>query len=123
MDNYLNKRDEKRKRRVLRVRKKVRGTAQRPRLSVAKSNQHLFVQLIDDENHMTLASLGTYTKQMRDAGYAKKTKEAARYIGQKIAAIAKQKQIEAVIFDRGRLKYHGIIAELAHAAREAGLQF
>jgi large subunit ribosomal protein L18 len=123
MDNHLGKRNIKRKRRVLRVRKRLKGTAERPRLSVLKTNKHISVQLIDDENHLTLASIGTNMKHLRTTAHVKKSKEAAKHVGQKIAEIAKEKSIESIVFDRGRLKYHGIIAELANAAREAGLRF
>jgi large subunit ribosomal protein L18 len=121
MENNVVKRNLKRAKRVLRVRKAVRGSAEKPRLSVLKTNKHLSVQLIDDENHATLASAGTNVKAF--AGTAKKSKESAKQVGQQIAAIALGKNIQKVVFDRGRLKYHGIIAELANAAREAGLQF
>lgn len=123
MDNHILKRNVKRKRRVLRVRKRVRGSSEMPRLSVFKTNKHLSVQLIDDENHITIASVGTTTKENRNTQFAKKSKETAKHIGSKIAELAKGKQIQKVVFDRGRLKFHGIIAELANAAREAGLQF
>jgi len=121
MENNLSKRNEKRHKRILRVRKKVKGSAQKPRLSVLKTNRHISVQLIDDENHITLASAGTNSKSQ--ATLAKKSKESAKQIGKQIAEIAKSKNIDKIVFDRGRLKYHGIIAELANAAREAGLQF
>ena len=121
MENNIVKRNIKRKKRLLRVRKTVKGNAEKPRLSVLKTNKHISVQLIDDENHITLASAGTNAKS--NSGDAKKSKETAKQIGQQIAEIAKGKNIQKVVFDRGRLKYHGIIAELANAAREAGLQF
>ncbi len=123
MDNNILKRNVKRARRVLRVRKSLRGTSERPRLSVLKTNKHLSVQLIDDENHKTLLSVGTNNKNQRSTQFAKKSKETAKHIGTQVAELAKSKQIQKVVFDRGRLKYHGILAELANAAREAGLQF
>lgn len=121
MENNIIKRNVKRQKRLMRVRKHVRGNAEKPRLSVLKTNKHISVQLIDDENHITLASAGTNSKTQK--GPTKKSKEAAKHVGQQIAALAKQKNIQKIVFDRGRLKYHGIIAELANAAREAGLQF
>jgi large subunit ribosomal protein L18 len=122
MYNENAKRDVQRKRRVLRVSSKVRGSAEKPRLTVAKSNKHLFAQLIDDEKMVTLASVGTMKKGAKgDRG--RKSKEAARQMGKEIAELAKAKQIEQVVFDRRRFKFHGIIAELANAARESGLQF
>ena len=123
MDNYLNNRNEKRKKRALRVRKHIRGCAERPRLAVHKTNKHLSVQLIDDEQGITIASLGTLSTSLRKSDFTKKSKESAKHLGAKIAELAKEKQVEKVVFDRGRFKYHGIIAELADAAREAGLQF
>ncbi len=123
MDNSLKKREISRKRRAFRVRKKVRGTSLVPRLSVHKSNCHLYAQLIDDENGVTIAGLGTLSKQLQKTEFNRKSKAAAREIGKNLALMAKTKEIQRVIFDRGRFKYHGLIAELAKAAREAGLQF
>lgn len=122
MESQLAKRNQQRIRRALRVRKHVRGTSEKPRLTVQKSNQHLYAQLIDDEKSITLASFSTMNKGYKGKD-AKKSKEAAKMIGAKIAEIAKGKQIKTIVFDRGRLKFHGIIAELANAARESGLQF
>jgi large subunit ribosomal protein L18 len=121
MDNAKKRRDRARRTRVLRVRKKLRGTATRPRLSISKTNAHLYAQLIDDEKGVTLAGIGTLSK-----GHSlgnKKSKEAARSIGQHMAVLAKQLHISAVLFDRGRFQYHGHVAEFAAGAREAGLQF
>jgi large subunit ribosomal protein L18 len=123
MENNILKRNAKRKSRVLRVRKHVRGSAEKPRLCVFRTNKHISVQLIDDESHTTLASAGSLAKEHRKTKLGKKSKETAKHIGQKIAELAKGKKIDRVVFDRGRLKYHGVIAELANAAREAGLQF
>ncbi len=119
MESRLLTRNRQRIKRSLRVRKKVRGSADKPRLSVCKSNVHISAQLIDDETGITLFSAGTMQK---DIG-GKKSKETARLVGAKIADLAKQKQIQRVVFDRGRHKFHGLIQELAAAAREAGLQF
>jgi large subunit ribosomal protein L18 len=110
-------------RRALRVRKRVRGTTEKPRLSVVKSNKHIQVQLIDDEKGITLGHLATFAKQFRETEFSCKNKNSARKLGELIAAIAKDKNIKEVVFDRGRFKYHGILAELANAARAAGLQF
>lgn len=112
-----------RKKRALRVRKNLRGTASKPRMCVMKSNKHLFVQLINDEDSCTLASYGTPSKDLKNSELAKKSKEAAKHIGEKIAEKAKLAGIDTVVFDRGRFKFHGVIAELANAARNAGLQF
>ncbi len=123
MDNSKIRRSKARKNRVFRVRKKIRGTDMRPRLSVSKTNKHIYAQLIDDVNGITLAGVGTLSKENKATEYNEKSKEAARHIGKQIAEIAKQKSIEAVIFDRGRYKFHGVVAELAQGAREAGLRF
>jgi large subunit ribosomal protein L18 len=91
---------------------------------VHKTNRNLSAQLIDDENGITLASFGTMSKELRTSKKSKmKPKDAARSVGQKLAELAKQKNIKAVVFDRGRFKFHGVIAELANAAREGGMQF
>lgn len=122
MESTVFKRNQKRLKRAQRVRLKLRGSAEKPRMSVLKSNQHIAVQLIDDEKGMTLVSLSTTMKEFRDKKI-KKSKESAKMIGLKIAEMAKEKQIDHVVFDRGRYKFHGLIAELANAARAAGLQF
>lgn len=123
MNNEINKRNVRRFRRKLRIRKAVRGTAQRPRLSVLKTNQHISAQIIDDEAGITLASAGTMTKEFRNQKLGRKNKESARQVGVKLAELAKAKNIQCVVFDRGYYKYHGVLAELASGARESGLQF
>lgn len=105
------------------VRKKLRGTADRPRLCVVKTNKHIQVQLIDDANAVTLGSTSTCSKEFKNSEYNKKNKASAKALGSKIAEIAKGKKISEVIFDRGKSKYHGVVAELADAAREGGLKF
>ena len=119
MQNNLKKRNISRKRRTFRVRKKLQGSILKPRMSICRTNKHLFVQLIDDENSKTIAATGTISKESK----TKKSKESAIALGKKIAEIAKKKKINEVIFDRGRYKYHGLIAQLADAARKAGLKF
>ena len=123
MDNSKKRRDNARKSRVLRVRKAIKGSAERPRLSVSKTNCHIYAQLIDDENAVTLGGVGTLSKVNQGTSFNKKSKESAKEIGKQIADIAKKHNILAVVFDRGRCKFHGVIAELANSAREAGLQF
>jgi large subunit ribosomal protein L18 len=123
MESRLKKRNGQRARRLLRVRSHVRGTAQKPRMSVFKSNKHLSVQVIDDESAVTLFSMSTLAEEMKSLQMGKKSKEAAKQLGIKIAELAKKNQIATVVFDRGRYKYHGLLAELANSAREAGLQF
>lgn len=120
MDNAKKNRNRARKTRVLRVRKNLFGSAEKPRLSVSKTNCHIYAQLIDDDAKVTLGGFGTLSKGCSDK---RKSKETAREIGKQIAELAKKRNINSVIFDRGRYKFHGIIAELANGAREAGLQF
>lgn len=119
MEKRLKKRDVSRSRRVLRVRKNLKGTLAKPRLSVCKTNKHMYAQLIDDENGHTLASATSLSKEEKE----RKSKEVAKKIGLKLAQIAKEKNINKIVFDRGRFKYHGLIAHLADAAREGGLEF
>ena len=113
----------KRIKRSLRVRQRIHGTATTPRLSVFKSNSHIQAQLIDDDNHVTLGGIATFAKEFRSTEFCKKNKASAKKLGERIAEIAKEKNIKEVVFDRGPFKYHGILAELANAARAGGLQF
>ena len=123
MENNLKKRSKKRASRVLRVRKRVRGSSQKPRLCVMKSNKHISAQLIDDDKGITLASVSTLSKDMKGKEFKARSKEAAKLLGSMLAQKALEKQVTTVVFDRGRFKFHGIVAELAGAARAAGLQF
>lgn len=123
MESRLVKRNAQRIKRALRIRSQTRGTAQRPRMSVIRSNKHLSVQVIDDEAGVTLFSASTLSKEMASLQLNGKSKEAARAIGAKIAESAKKHNVNTVVFDRGYCKYHGLLAELANSAREAGLQF
>lgn len=123
MENRLSNRNVKRKRRMMRVRKTLRGTALKPRLCVFRSNKHVYAQLIDDETQMTLFGLGTVGEELKGASFGRKSKEAAKEVGKRVAIAAKKLEITAVVFDRGRYKYHGVIAQLADGAREEGLKF
>lgn len=123
MDNSKKRRHKARRMRIMRVRKKLEGTAEVPRLSVSKTNAHIYAQLIDDIKSITLAGVGTLSKENQETGHNRKSKAAARHLGMQIAKLAKEQNVERVIFDRGRYKFHGIVAELAAGAREAGLQF
>jgi len=107
-----------RARRHFRLRKKVVGTAQRPRLVVTRSARHLYVQLVDDARGVTLASASTF----KLAGEGDKTAQ-ARKVGTLLAERAKAAGITSVVFDRGGYQYHGRVAALADAAREGGLEF
>ena len=106
-------------RRAHRVRSKITGTAQRPRLSVFRSSKHIYAQLIDDMTGVTLAAAGSAGKT---AGYGGNVKAAAA-VGQKLAEAAKAKGISQAAFDRGHYRYHGRVKALADAARKGGLQF
>ncbi len=110
-----------RKRRHTRVRKKVRGSAARPRMVVNRSTRHLFVQIVDDAQGRTLASASTMEADIRAAEGDKTA--AAKLVGERVAQRAKDAGIEAVVFDRGGNKYHGRVAALADAARDSGLSF
>jgi large subunit ribosomal protein L18 len=110
-----------RKRRHIRVRKKVSGTAERPRLVVTRSARHMFAQVVDDNQGRTLASASTLEADLRVDVNDKSAK--ARKVGQLVADRAKKAGIEAVVFDRGGNKYHGRVAALAEGAREGGLDF
>lgn len=123
MDNSLLRRTKARKRRQHRVRNQVRGSATKPRLTVSKTNRHIYAQIIDDEQGLTLASFGTQSKESQGTDNSAKSKKTARFIGQRLAELAKEKDVSEVVFDRGRYKYHGLIAELADGARKSGLRF
>lgn len=123
MSKALTKIYRTRKTRAMRVRKRLKGTSLKPRLSVHKSNCHLQVQLIDDENSVTLAGISTFSKEFRETEFNRKSKDSARKLGEYIAEKAKQQSIKEVVFDRGPYKYTGLLAELANAARNAGLKF
>ena len=110
---------ESRKRRHTRVRKKVRGTAARPRLSVFRSSRHVYAQLIDDVNGRTLAAASTMEPDVRSGSTA--TVEAAKAVGQRVGERATSAGITQVVFDRGGFRYHGRVAAVADGAREAGL--
>jgi large subunit ribosomal protein L18 len=114
-----NKRDA-RIRRHLRVRKKVRGSAERPRLAVFRSNKHVTAQVIDDRSGRTLAAASTTESGLRDS--ATGNVEAARQVGRLVAERAKAAGVAKVVFDRGGNLYHGRVAAVADAAREAGLE-
>jgi large subunit ribosomal protein L18 len=109
-----------RKRRHARLRQKVAGTAARPRMSVCLTGQHIYVQFIDDAAGRTLVAASTV---MADAKGTKPTVAGAKKLGALAAQKAKEKNISAVVFDRGGFKFHGRIKALADAAREAGLKF
>ena len=110
----------KRTRRHIRVRRKISGTAERPRLCVYRSNSNIFVQIIDDVAGNTICQASTLDKEVK---IKHANKEAAKEVGALIAKRAKAKKVETVVFDRGGYIYHGVVKELAEAAREGGLKF
>jgi len=109
-------------RRHRRVRKKVHGTAARPRLAVFRSNKHITVQVIDDDAGVTIAAASSVEPSLREQGSGG-TVAAAQRVGELVAQRAKDAGVTAVVFDRGGFAYHGRIAAVADAAREAGLEF
>ncbi len=123
MENSRKKNIVSKERRAMRVRKKVRGTALKPRLCVVKSNKHIQAQLINDETGNVLAMISTNAKELRQTAFCKKNKASAKVLGEHIAEKAKALGIDTVVFDRGPFRYHGILAELADSARAKGLQF
>lgn len=123
MNNERKKAIEGKSKRALRIRKHLRGTSAKPRLSVVKSNKHVYAQIIDDDKGVTLVSASTVSKEFRDTEFNRKNKNSAKQLGAKIAELAVKQNIKEVVFDRGPFKYHGILAELADAAREQGLAF
>jgi len=112
---------ELRRRRHKRVRRKVEGTAERPRLAVFRSNKHISAQLIDDLTGRTLVSASTVEASLRETGGG--NIEAARAVGTLVASRAKDAGVTTVVFDRGGFAYHGRVAALADAARAQGLEF
>lgn len=109
------------RKRHYRLRRRLAGTSERPRLSVYRSGKHIYAQIIDDVRAVTLASASTVDKELRSESGA--NLDAARRVGELVAQRAKATGITSVVFDRGGFLYHGRIASLAEAAREAGLEF
>jgi large subunit ribosomal protein L18 len=106
-----------------RIRKKIRGTPERPRLAVFRSQGHIYAQVVDDDAGRTLVAASSLDKDLRAKSRRGGTVAAAKEVGSLIATRAKEKGIAAVVFDRGGFQYHGRIKALADAAREAGLKF
>ncbi len=109
-----------RRRRHIRVRRKINGTSECPRLAVCRTNKNIIAQIIDDTEGKTLVYVSTLDKDIKTK---KANKEAAKEIGTAIAKKAVEKNIKDVVFDRGGFIYHGVVKEIAEAAREAGLNF
>lgn len=119
----VNVRFEARKKRQARVRKKVLGTTERPRLCVFRSVAHIYAQVINDENGATLAAVSTLSPALRETLAGLKKSEAAKAVGKAIAEAAKSKGCDKVVFDRNGFLYHGRIKALSEGAREGGLDF
>lgn len=109
-----------RERRHVRVRRKVTGTSERPRLSVYRSEKNIYAQIIDDTKGITLVAASSLDKEFEGSGY---NVEAAKKVGEAVARKAKEAGIDKVVFDRGGYIYHGRVQALADGAREAGLEF
>ena len=122
MINKVNK-NEQRKKRHVRLRHDLAGTTQRPRLCVYRSLSNIYAQIIDDTKGVTLVSCNTTQKDIKDKVAKMTNIEAARFVGEQIAKLAKKKKISQVVFDRGGYLYTGRIKALADGARAAGLEF
>ncbi|HET9598829.1 MAG TPA: 50S ribosomal protein L18 [Anaeromyxobacteraceae bacterium] len=112
-----------RDKRKARIRKKVSGTSERPRLTVYKSLKHMYAQIVDDVAGKTLASVSTGSKALKNDVKEDDKTAAAKKVGQAIAKVALEKGVTKVVFDRNGFDYHGRVAAVAQAAREAGLEF
>lgn len=128
MSDYVTKKmkakRERRERAHLRVRKRVRGNAERPRLSIYKSLRYIYAQVIDDDRGTTLAQANSSDPSIREqVGGSTGGKAAAKLVGELVAERAREKGVDKVVFDRGGYVYHGRVQALAEAAREKGLQF
>jgi large subunit ribosomal protein L18 len=120
---FVNKRTELRAKRKVRIRKRIFGTPERPRLTVYRSLNHIYTQIVDDTQGVTLASASTMEKEIRDAQKFENKRAAANYIGKLIAQRATAKGIKSVVFDRNGFLYHGRVKAVSDGAREAGLDF
>jgi large subunit ribosomal protein L18 len=114
---------ERRTRIKMRIRKKITGTAERPRLAVFRSNKQIYVQVVDDLHGVTLLSASSREKEIEAIATSGKKVEQAKLVGKLLASKCKEKGIESVVFDRSGYKYHGRVKSLADAAREGGLKF
>ncbi|MBV71567.1 MAG: 50S ribosomal protein L18 [Myxococcales bacterium] len=118
-----NKKEASRQRRKRSIRQRIRGTEQRPRLSVFRSNKHIYAQVIDDVSGKTIASASSQSATIREQLDGKKKTEVAELVGQTIATMCKDKEIGAVVFDRNGFIYHGRVKAVAEGARSGGLTF
>jgi len=107
-----------------RIQKKIRGTSERPRLTIYRSLHHVYAQIVDDSQSKTVVTASTLTPGVRDEIKALKgKKEIAKRVGMEVGKLAKEKNIKLVVFDRNGYQYHGVVKSLADGAREAGLKF
>ncbi len=120
MFRKLNEKDRKRLKRKIHIRKNLRGTAERPRMTVTRSNKNLYVQVIDDDAGRTLASISTLEKEFASL---KPNTEGATKLGEAMGARLKDKKITTVVFDRNGYLYHGVVKALADGTRAAGIVF
>lgn len=121
MENSLLKTVKRKKKRVLRIRKKIIGTPQRPRICVSKSNMHLTVQVIDDSVGLTLVSATSLSKDFKASGSGRM--DIAKKLGTLVGKKCEEKGIKHAVLDRRGNKYHGLVAQVADSARESGLKF
>jgi len=121
--NQQKRKLKSRERRRFRVRSKIVGTSDRPRLSVFRSSKHIYAQLIDDLKGVTLAATSSVAKEIRDKVPHGGNRKAAELVGKRLAEVAKEKGIAKVAFDRGHYRFHGRLKALADAARKGGLDF
>jgi len=119
----VNKKVAARLRRKRSIRKRISGTAERPRLSVFRSNRHIYAQVIDDVSGQTLATASTLNGEMLEANQSEKKRDVASQVGKLLAARCLAQNIDAVVFDRNGFIYHGRVKALADGAREGGLRF
>ena len=123
MRKRLRKKRELHKKRKLRVRNKIFGTPQRPRLTVRRSNKHIYAQIINDLDNESLVQVSDLAPEIKEKTQKKTKTEASTIVGKQIAEEAQEKGIEKVVFDRSGYQYHGRIKAVAEGAREAGLEF
>ncbi|EEH54842.1 uncharacterized protein MICPUCDRAFT_28274 [Micromonas pusilla CCMP1545] len=123
----LTPKQSRRVKRHTKIRSKVNGTPDRPRISVYRSNQHTYVQVIDDENQKTLLAIGTMSKNVKEVvggeEWKSKTVDAAREVGKQLGEACVAKGIKSAVFDRGGFVYHGRVKAVADACRDAGVEF
>jgi len=119
----VNPRALAREKRKKAIRRKIKGTMARPRLSVFRSARHIYAQIVDDEQGLTLTATSSLCPELKDKTRGKKKIEAAMLVGERIALLAREKGVQRVVFDRNGFFYHGRVKALSEAARKNGLEF